>query len=290
MQLFGGALVATRKEGDSLASIKNIVDEEICFLDVDNLPDRLMLGYYSDDFRLEKGQVTVIASRPSVGKSNLMQNLVQDVFMSQNISIGYFSHVRKPLLLDRMIAAQQILGESDTHSANKRLSKSNVVINDTQQITMNELNAMIESMVQNHEIQLLAIDSFENIHVRDSSEDEAAAVVFSYLNEMSKYLNIPIVVTIRLNRNLEKRNDKRPRMTDINNYRVIEQSVGSIVYLYRDELYEINSEYKDLVEITFEHADGRNNGIILMEYDGKKSCFKRYKPYMIDEYNAEVWI
>ena len=54
MQLFGGSLVVTRKTGDSIASIKNIVNEESCFLGVNNFPGRLKLGYYSDGFRLEK--------------------------------------------------------------------------------------------------------------------------------------------------------------------------------------------------------------------------------------------
>ncbi len=289
MQVFGGSLVTSRNAGESFSSIKNTVNDELRFLGHNNFPVRLILGYYGDGFRLEKEKITVIASRPSVGKSNLMQNLVQDVSMSQNILIGYFSHFRKPLLLDRMKAAQQILVASNVHSATERLTKFNIVIDDTPQVTLNELHTKIESMVRNHNIQLLAIDGFENIYVKNSSTDEAVSIVFSYLNEISQYLKIPILVTIGLNRNLEKRNDKRPRLTDINNYRVIEQSTGSIIYLYRDELYKEDSEYKGLAQITFEHKDGKGNDAILMVYDGKQSCFKNYKPYCLDEYNAEDW-
>ena len=290
MKLIGGSLAVSRKESESFNHMSNITNDKSYSHVINNRPDRLMLSYYNDEFRLEKGNVTVIASRPSVGRSNLIQNLVQDTFMSQDISIGYLSHVKKPFLLDRMIAAQQILGASDIYSTIDRLSKSNVVINDTQQITMNELENIIVSMVKNHNIQLLAIDGFENIYLKDRNHDETVSIVFSYLNVISKYLNIPIIVTTRLNRDLEKRNDKRPRLTDLNNYRVIEQSVATIIYLYRDDVYEQNSEYKGLAEITFEHADGRNNGVILMEYDGRQSCFKRYKPHMIDEYNSAAWI
>ena len=131
-------------------------------------------------------------------------------------------------------------------------------------------------MVSKDNIELLVIDGFENIYIKNTKTEEAVSEVFPYLKKIAQDIDIPVLITVGLNRNLESRKDKSPRLTDFNNYRVIERNANSIIYLYRDDIYKENSQFKGLAHLIFENSDGRNNRTILLVFDGKNSCFKHY--------------
>lgn len=237
---------------------------------------KLDMELYERNFLLENGQLMVIGARPSIGKSILIQNIVQKLFLFKNISIGYFSHMRKPLLIEKMVKCQRMISSSEFVYANDDNSTSNIVIDDTPQITMDELASSIEAMINKDNIQYLVIDGIDNIYIKNTNIDELISKVLPYLKKLALDLNIPIVISIGLNSNLENRSNKYPVLTDFDNYRAVEQNASVIVYLYRDEVYDENSHFKGLAHVRFENVDGRNNITNLMMFDGENSCFKHY--------------
>lgn len=234
------------------------------------------MDFFEDNFLLEGGQLMIIGARPSIGKSILIQNIVQNIFLSNNISIGYFSHIRKPLLIEKIFnSTKMIYASGIIFSADDNTDKS-IVIDDTPQITMEELKLSTEMMIDEYDVQFLAIDGIENIYIKNTNIDELISNVLPFLKNLAQELDIAIVISIGLNRNCEKRNNKYPVLTDFDNYRAIEQNSNVIVYLYRDEVYSENSDYKGLIHIRFENEDGRNNRVELMTFDGANSYLKPY--------------
>ena len=82
-----------------------------------------------------------------MGKSTLIQNIVQDVSITKNISIGYISHIKTPLLIENMVIAQKVFGASGINHAAEVVSTFNIIIDDRSQMTINELQLCIEEMV-----------------------------------------------------------------------------------------------------------------------------------------------
>ena len=196
------------------------------------------------DVELDRAQFIVIAGRPCMGKSILIQNIAQHVSMSKKVSIGYFSEGKISHLINRMINAQQVLSESDIGNALNELMQFNIVIDDTSQLTMEELDKSITKMVNDQHIRLLLIDSIDNIYIKKSTPDEKVAEVVQYLKKLSQRLHIPVIISVGLNDDVYDRKGKHPKLTDLVNYRMAERLADSITYLYRDEVYEENSIYK----------------------------------------------
>lgn len=180
----------------------------------------------------------------------------------------------------RMVSAQRIIGASELSAAAEETSKLNVIIDDTLYITMDELLLSINVMVRNNDIRLLAIDGFENIFIKGANTDEAALKVFPYLKQLSQELNIPFIITVRLNRDLENRKDNYPRLTDLHNYRIVERCADSIAYLYRDEVYEENSEYEGTAVVKIVSSDGAVYSNKMLRFERMNFCFR---PYQITE-------
>ena len=179
--------------------------------------------------------------------------------------------------MKRMVTAQKAISSSEVSAAIEKTSKLNIFIDDTPQISMDELLISIERMVRNNDIRLLAIDGFENIFIPNTNTDESVSLVFPYLKQLAQDLNIPVIITTALNRDLEKREDKFPRLTDLHNYRIIERSADSIAYIYRDEVYEENSQNKGMAVVKIVSSDGVNNSQKSMRFDGKNYCFRSYQ-------------
>lgn len=237
---------------------------------------KLDMELYERNFSLENGQLMVIGARPFIGKSLLIQNIVQNLSSSKNISIGYFSHIRKPALIDKMVNCHKKVSSSEFVCPTDKNRINKIIIDDTPQITIGELDRSIKEMIDKDDIQLLAIDGIENIHMENKKFDELTLRGLYFLKKLAIDLDIPIVISIGLNSNCEDRDNKYPVLTDFYNYRAVEEYANVIVYLYRDEVYDEHSAYRGLAHVRFENSDGRNDRSILMTFDAMNSCFKHY--------------
>lgn len=234
---------------------------------------------------LDRAQLIVIAGRPAMGKSILIQNIAQHVSNSKDVSIGYFSENKKPHLINKMVSAQKALSESDIGYTRDEISQLNITIDDTLQLTMEEFDKSITEMVSSGHIRLLLIDSIDNIYIKKVSPDEKMEKIIQYLKKLSQKLQIPVIISVGLNHDVEHREDKRPRLTDLVNYRVVERLADSIAYLYRDEVYDEHSRLKNLIFIRSINADGRVYSYMRLKLDRKNFCLRhyeypQYRPYL----------
>lgn len=238
--------------------------------------DNSIYGIMIEDDRfsveLNRAQLIVVAARPSMGKSVLIRNIAQHMSMSGEVSIGYFSEQKIPSLVNMMLLTQKELSQSDMELAQRMVSRYSIVIDDASQITMQELDMSIKAKVSDKDIQLLLIDSIDNIYIPNAKPEEKMAEVVLYLKRISRTLQIPVIISIGLNEDVYEREDKRPILTDIVNYRMIDSYADSVTYLYRDEVYHESSEHEGLVLISSVDRCGRSS--TLMRLDRSTLCLK----------------
>ena len=198
---------------------------------------------------LLKGDLFVIAARPSMFKSILVNNIVEKIARKYRVPIGYFYEDGKRRLYRNMLCLQgkvtqnefdnmTTLNDSGYIESKKLISESEVVFDFTRQLTLDELSEKATNFVNDNGAKLLVIDSLDNIYVDNGDSSN----IIPFLKDLAAKLNVPIIVTCNLNRKLEDRENKHPRLTDLDNYRIYDNYADSILFLYRESVYNDNCE------------------------------------------------
>lgn len=224
-------------------------------------------GDYSTGFRslddyisFDKGDLVAVAARPSIGKSIFVSSIVQNILRQNKINIGYFNENSEINFYRKLLISQGKLKINDAHYfsiedmliTNKlgysiseiHLSNSKIILNSIRSPTLDEVISGVNYFVHKHKVKILVIDSLDNIYVKENNYNE----VIPFLKKLAVNLDIPIIVTSGLNRNLENRSDKYPRLTDLDNYRVFDTYADTLIYLYRDCVY--NEDCMDKKEVS----------------------------------------
>ena len=231
--------------------------------------DRLTSGF-------QPGDLVVLAARPSMGKTAFCLNIATHVgcratFRGKKCGVGVFSlEMPKEQLVMRMLASearvdsQRIrtgkLVESDfakLAQAAGVLAEANIHIDDTPSVSALELRAKCRRLFAKFEnteqpIRLIIIDYLQLMrgNERIDSREQQISEISRSLKGLAKELGIPVLALSQLNRSLEKRPDKRPMMSDLRESGAIEQDADTIMFIYREEVYEKEKEdVKGVAEI-----------------------------------------
>lgn len=204
---------------------------------------------------LQPGSLTVIASRPSMGKSAFVQNIAQNLSVKNATPTAIFSlEMSKEQLVMRILsAAAQIdsakvrtgnLLDSDLNKldfAKESLRKSTIYIDDTSGISITALLAKVIRLKVDHDIQVVMVDCLQLM--RDDSgaalHSEEISRISSSLNVLARELNISIILLSQLHPSLEKRKRKnrQPRLSDLRGTGSLEDDADVILFVYRDTVY-----------------------------------------------------
>ena len=217
--------------------------------------DRLTAG-------LQKGDLIVLAARPSMGKTAFALNMAEHVSVNEGLPVLVFSmEMGASQLALRLVGSlgridQQRLrtgklaGDEWTRLAEAvdRLKQAQVFIDETPALTSAELRARARRMARQFggTLGLIVIDYLQLMSGNSSSEENRATEIGEIsrgLKALAKELQCPVVALSQLNRSVESRNDKRPMMSDLRESGAIEQDADVIMFIYRDEYY--NKETKE---------------------------------------------
>ena len=231
--------------------------------------DRLTSGF-------QPGDLVILAARPSMGKTAFCLNIATHVgcraqYQGKRCGVGLFSlEMPKEQLVMRMLASearvdsQRIrtgkLIESDWAKlavAAGVLADTNIHIDDTASVSALELRAKCRRLFAKFEntdqpIRLIIIDYLQLMkgNERIDSREQQISEISRSLKGLAKELGIPVMALSQLNRSLEKRPDKRPMMSDLRESGAIEQDADTIMFIYREEVYEKEKEdVKGVAEI-----------------------------------------
>lgn len=215
------------------------------FLDLDRLTNGL-----------QPGNLVIIAARPSMGKTALALNIAQYVSTSTDpIPAGLVSlEMTKEELLLRLLAAEANIEHSSLRtgtlapedwprlaSAAGKIDAAPLYIDDSPGLNIIDIRARARRLKKQHNVGIIFIDYLQLItpgsRSRNSNREQEISEISRFLKALAKELNIPVVALSQLNRALETREEKRPRLADLRESGAIEQDADVILFIYRDEVY-----------------------------------------------------
>jgi len=246
---------------------------------------------------LQKSDLVIVAGRPSMGKTALAMNIAEHVAVHDKKTVLIFSlEMPGDGLVMRMLSSLGSVdqkkirsGQLTEHdwaqvvSAMGLLSKSNIFIDDTPGLSPMEIRARARRIArrqsEDQPLDLIVIDYLQLMHIPGypkANRTLEISEISRSLKELAKELSIPVVALSQLNRGLEQRSDKRPVMSDLRESGAIEQDADIIVFIYRDEMYNPDSQDAGTAELIISKHRNGPTGKVRLSFAGQYTCFRNY--------------
>jgi replicative DNA helicase len=294
-KIFG---LSTEKASTSLSSISVEMHDAVNHIDM--LMNRggeitgLSTGYEDLDKMtggLQGGDLFILAARPSMGKTALALNVGRNVAVDGNKNVAVFSlEMTTRSLVMRMLSSEaQVdfglfrsgLISTDAHSrlmaSAGRLAEANLWIDDTGAASVLEMRAKCRRLHSQHGLDFVIVDYLQlargdrNIHSREQEISE----ISRGLKGLAKELDIPVMALSQLNRGPETRKeDKRPMLADLRESGAIEQDADIIAFIYRDIVYNKETEFENLAELIIAKQRNGPTGTVKLEFEGRFAQFR----------------
>jgi replicative DNA helicase len=239
---------------------------------------------------LQPSDLIIVAARPSMGKTALAVNMAEHAALKSKKAVAIFSmEMSASQLAFRLISSlgrinQQHLRTGDlaeeewprVTSAITLLSDAKIFIDDTPALSPAELRARARRLKREHDLGLIVIDYLQLMAVPGNKENRATEIseISRSLKAMAKEMNIPVIALSQLNRSLEQRTDKRPVMADLRESGAIEQDADVILFIYRDEYYNPESNDKGQAEVIIGKQRNGPTGMVKLTFLGQYTRFE----------------
>lgn len=222
---------------------------------------------------LHNGNLIFIAARPGIGKSSFMLNIAHNVAVHEKVPVAIFSLEMQGIeIANRMLSsASQVSMESIKRGdikdkdwvalsrAVSLLSDAPIYIDDTSLINISEITAKCRKLKHEKGLGLICIDYLQLMtgNRRDGNRQLEISEMSRSLKILAKNLDVPIIVLSQLNRDLEKRKEHKPMLSDLRESGSIEQDADVVMFLYKDSEYNEETENPNKVECIFaKHRNG----------------------------------
>ncbi len=236
-------------------------------------------GFVDLDYRtsgLQPSDLILVAARPSMGKTAFVLNIAQYAAFRSNITTAIFSlEMSKEQLVNRLFSLESRVDAQTLRSGNLSdedwekliegagvVGRSNLIIDDTPGISISELRSKCRKYKLEHGLKLIIIDYLQLMtgsgKSSESRQQEISDISRS-LKSLARELQVPVVALSQLSRAVEQRPDKRPMMSDLRESGAIEQDADVIMFIYRDDYYNKDTDMKNIAEIII--AKQRNGPI-----------------------------
>lgn len=250
-------------------------------------------GFSDLDYRtagLHGSELVLIAARPAMGKTAFALNLAANAALRGNTPVAIFSlEMSKEQLVNRMLCSEAMVDSNKVRTGKLEdedwaklaaaigpLSESGIVIDDTPGITVNEIRTKCRKLKMEKNIGLVIIDYLQLItgsNKRMGSREQEISEISRSLKILAKELNIPVIALSQLSRAVEQRPDHRPMLSDLRESGAIEQDADIVMFLYRDDVYNKESDKKDIAEIIIAKQRGGSTGTVELLWMGNYTKF-----------------
>ena len=240
-------------------------------------------GFIDLDYRtagMQPSDLILVAARPSMGKTAFVLNIAQHVAFKLNQTVAIFSlEMSKEQLVNRLFSLESRVDSQHLRTGNLSdaewekliesagvIGKSNLIIDDTPGISISELRSKCRKYKLDHDLKMIIIDYLQLMsgsgRGSDSRQQEISAISRS-LKALARELNVPVIALSQLSRAVEQRPDHRRMLSDLRESGAIEQDADVVMFIYRDDYYNKDTDRKGIAEIII--AKQRNGPIGTVE-------------------------
>ncbi|MDO5549049.1 MAG: replicative DNA helicase [Eubacteriales bacterium] len=282
------------REVRGLSHIKSVIMDVYTRLDElsrsdSNLPG-LPTGYPELDRQLtglNKSDLILIAARPGMGKTAFALNLALNAAKKSEKDVVLFQlEMSKDQLASRLLSQEALIdsqklktGELDPDDwvkiarASNRLAKTHIYVDDNPAITVAEIKAKCRRLGDN--LGLIVIDYLQLMQSGKRTENRVNEIadISRAMKIMAKELDVPVICLSQLSRAVEKREDKHPLLSDLRESGAIEQDADIVLFIYRDDYYDDESENKNIAEIIIAKNRHGSTGSLQLQWVGQYTTF-----------------
>ncbi|MBD5450044.1 MAG: replicative DNA helicase [Lachnospiraceae bacterium] len=240
-------------------------------------------GFLDLDYRtagMQPSDLILVAARPSMGKTAFVLNVAQYVAFKQDKTVAIFSlEMSKEQLVNRLFSMESKVDSQHLRTGNLSdaewekliesagvIGKSHLIIDDTPGISISELRSKCRKYKLEHNLEMIIIDYLQLMSgsgkSTDSRQQEISDISRS-LKALARELHVPVIALSQLSRAVEQRPDHRPMLSDLRESGAIEQDADVVMFIYRDDYYNKDTEKKGIAEIII--AKQRNGPIGTVE-------------------------
>jgi replicative DNA helicase len=237
---------------------------------------------------VKPGDVFVIAGRPSMGKTTLGFQIGINAAMNGHSVLAFTLEMSRQQIVERALAQVGGIEFSRIISGNLRdedydrmavaigkLHEIPFLIDDTGGLSIQDIAARARAQANTSGLSMIIVDYLQIMGYagRSLSRNEQLGDISRHAKALAKELNVPFILLSQLNRDVEKRQDKRPQMSDLRDSGAIEQDADVIVMMYRDEYYNGDSEFKGMAEAIIRKNRNGSVTTVGLQFDGPKIRF-----------------
>ena len=257
-------------------------------------------GFIDLDYKtagLHNSDLVLIAARPAMGKSAFALNLATNAAVKANVPVVLFSlEMSKEQMVNRILCSEAMVDSNKVRTgkiddedwiklANTmgELSEAPIYIDDTPGISINEIRAKCRKLKLEKDIGMVVIDYLQLVQgsskrSQGSREQEISEISRS-LKILAKEINVPVIALSQLSRAPEQRPDHRPMLSDLRESGAIEQDADIVMFLYRDDYYNEDSEDKGLAEVILAKHRAGSTGTVKLVWLGNYTKFANMERY-----------
>ena len=244
---------------------------------------------------LHGSELILIAARPAMGKSAFALNIGSYAATRANVPVAIFSlEMSKEQVGNRILCSEALVdsnnvrtGELNDEELGKlaetsgELSQAPIYIDDTPGISVMEIRAKCRKLKLEKDIGLVIIDYLQLIQGsgKTSSREQEIAEISRSLKILAKEIEVPVIALSQLSRAVEARPDHRPMLSDLRESGSIEQDADIVMFLYRDDYYNEDSEKKNIAEVIIAKQRAGSTGTVELAWLGKYTKFANLEKY-----------
>lgn len=234
------------------------------------------LDYMTAGF--QPSDLILVAARPSMGKTAFVLNIAQHMAFRNDVTVAIFSlEMSKEQLVNRLLSLESKVDSQSIRTGNLAdddwvsliegagiIGNSHLIIDDTPAISITELRSKCRKYKLEHNLGVIMIDYLQLMTGgKSESRQQEISEISRSLKALARELNVPVVALSQLSRAVEQRPDHRPMLSDLRESGAIEQDADMVMFIYRDDYYNKDTEKKNVAEIII--AKQRNGSIGTVE-------------------------
>ena len=288
---------STRMVKDILADVFHRIETNQGGGDCTGIPS----GYYELDDMLggfNPGEMTILAARPSMGKTAFVLNLMERAAMERpqhfdhdpvvlffSLEMGAVSICQRMLCSRARVDSGRLRkgnidpsSFADLSQAAGELAKGGLIIDDTPGLSIMALRSRARRVKHKHGLDMIVIDYLQLMSAKAESRQQEISVISRSLKELARELEVPLIALSQLSRQVESRENKRPLLSDLRESGSIEQDADVVLMLFREEYYNPTEENRGKAEVICAKQRNGSTGAVTLHFHGPIMRFENPEP------------